>query len=108
MIKLLRWCYWLGENFISCTFVVLNPELRSAVGVGMFNHAGTPVRTASVRARGICRLWAIERKDYAKLAARFPQEDALFQDFFLIVDEIQRVENTTRAFDWDRSRISLG
>lgn len=80
---------------------------RSAVGVGMFNHDFAPIRTASVRARGLCRLWQMEKKDYDRLKTRFHEEDMLFQDFFVIVDEIQRIENETRVNEWDYSSIKL-
>lgn len=79
----------------------------SCVGIGVFGGDGVRHRSATVRARGMCRLWRMEKNQYDQLRARFPAEDLLFQDFLTIVQEIQRIENESRQNEWERSVVNL-
>ncbi len=79
----------------------------SAVGIGVFSSESSRPRSTTVRARGTCRIWSLDKKEYDSLRSRFKEEYSLFQDFFLIVDELQRIENETRQDEWDRSSINL-
>jgi hypothetical protein len=49
----------------------------------------------------------MDKESFDEMRIRFPEENSLFQDFYLIVDETQKQENDMRDHEWERSEIAL-
>lgn len=65
------------------------------VGIAAFSSSVTERRSSTVRAKGLCRLWRVDRKSFHKLTQRFVAEEELFDEFFMFVREVQTAENAT-------------
>lgn len=77
----------------------------SAIGIAVFSMTNQR-RSSTVRARGTCKLWQLDKTVFDSIKTRFPVENALFEDFFVIVHELQLRENSTLGlFEWERSSV---
>ncbi len=106
-------CCWLLQ---SGALDVLQPDgsvavvllAGSIVGIAMFSgQRELARRSASVRARGTCRLWRIERDQFDAVTERYPAERSLMADFFLVAHELQSQENASHVHEWESSGVPI-
>jgi hypothetical protein len=80
----------------------------SIVGIAMFSAQRLLARrSASLRARGTCRLWRIEKQQFDAVTERYPTERLLMADFFVVAHELQMQENASHVREWEDSGVPV-